>query len=84
MNYFLKHEDLDFLNTLSNEDLNLLVEILIKDKKGNVRLTESLTTNEKYISYNPNHKLYVDLIINEIVLYGSNTFFIFNRKRKRL
>lgn len=82
MNYFLKHEDLDFLNTLSNEDLNLLVEILIKDKKGNVRLTESLTTNEKYISYNPNHKLYVDLIINEIVLYGSNTFLSLIGKEK--
>ena len=32
MNGYLKNEELSFLNRLKNEDLDLLVEILIKDK----------------------------------------------------
>lgn len=82
MNGYLKNEELSFLNRLKNEDLDLLVEILIKDKNGNLRLTETLTTKDKYKTYNPNHKQYTDLIINEIILYGSNTFLSMIGKEK--
>ena len=37
---YRKDEDLEFLAKCSNEDLEPLVEILIKDKDGQTRYTE--------------------------------------------
>ncbi len=46
----------NFLKYCSNEDLDLLVTYLIKDKDGNPRLTEELTYTDEYKLYSPNHK----------------------------
>lgn len=73
MKNIAKYKDLEFLDTLPNEDLDFLVEIITKDKKGNSRLTETLTIKDRYKNHSPNHNLYVDLIMEEIILYGSNT-----------
>lgn len=48
--------------------------ILNKDKDGDARLTEELTSTDKYKAYNPNHKAYWDLIAAELQCFGGNTF----------
>lgn len=58
--------DLNFLGTLSSEELNDLVSILTKDKNGELRLTENLTYSEKYKRYYPAHQLYWQEIAEEI------------------
>ena len=65
--------DLDILDTFSNEELEPLVK-LITDQS-----TEELTITSKYKTYYPNHRQYVDLIKNEISLFGGNTFMNFFR-----
>ena len=45
---YLNDKDLEFLKQVSSPDLDLLVQLLIKDKKGYERLTEELTSEEKY------------------------------------
>lgn len=65
--------DLAFLQDASNEDLDVLVEYLIKDEKNSPRLTESLTKSEKYKQYYPNHIMYWELIAAELQSYGANT-----------
>ncbi|AND85367.1 DUF3944 domain-containing protein [Clostridium tyrobutyricum] len=66
--------DLEFLKYCSNEDLDLLVTYLIKDKDGNPRLTEELTYTDEYKLYSPNHKMYWQLIAAELQCFGANTF----------
>lgn len=66
--------DLEFLKYCSNEDLDLLVTYLIKDKNGNPRLTEELTYTDEYKAYSPNHKMYWQLIAAELQCFGANTF----------
>lgn len=61
---------LEILNQCSNEELDVLVKIII-DKGG---ATESLTGKEQYQRYFPNHQRYIDAIKNEILDFGSNTF----------
>ena len=65
--------DFDILDTFSNEELAPLVK-LITDQS-----TEELTTTSKYKTYYPDHRQYVDLIKNEISLFGGNTFMNFIR-----
>ena len=65
--------DLDILDTFSNEELSPLVK-LITDQS-----TEELTTTSKYKTHYPDHQQYVDLIKNEISLFGGNTFMNFFR-----
>jgi len=38
--------DLSFLKNVSSSDLDTLVEVLIKDKDGDARLTEELTAHD--------------------------------------
>ena len=66
--------DLNFLKNCENDDLDILVKYLISDKDGNKRLTEELTTHERFKKDNPNHKVYWDLIAAEVQCYGANTF----------
>lgn len=66
--------DLEFLKNCSNEDLDVLVTYLTKDKDGSARLTEELTSSDKYRSYSPNHKMYWELIAAELQCFGGNTF----------
>ncbi|ULJ68590.1 DUF3944 domain-containing protein [Wielerella bovis] len=64
---------LNFLGTLSSEELNDLVNILIYDKDGDARFTEGLTISDNYKKYKPNHKMYWKEIAEEIQLFGGNT-----------
>lgn len=67
--------DLEFLSNCSSKELDQLVNILTKDPKdGSLRLTEELTTNDKYKRYYPNHKEYWEEIASEIQLFGGNSF----------
>lgn len=66
--------DLEFLRNCSNDDLDVLVTYLTKDKDGSARLTEELTGNDTYKRYSPNHKMYWDLISAEVQCFGGNTF----------
>ena len=65
--------DLKFLDDVSSSDLEALVETLIKDKNGSERLTEELTTNDRYKSHSPDHHHYWDLIAAEIQCFGANS-----------
>lgn len=67
-------KDLDFLSTLSSEELDNLVKILTLDKEGNKLLTENLTFSEKFKQYYPDHHQYWDEIAEELQLFGGNTF----------
>jgi len=66
-------EDLSFLNEVSSKDLDILVNILIKDEKGNERTTEEITLTDEYKSYSPDHNKYWELVGAEIQCYGANT-----------
>jgi len=71
---YREDSDLAFLKDCSSEDLDTLVQILTKDKDGNERLTEELTTSERFKQHNPDHRVYWDTIAAEIQCYGANTF----------
>lgn len=66
--------DLEFLGTCSSSELNDLVNVITHDKDNSTRWTETLTTNEKYKRYYPEHAKYWKEIAEEIQLFGGNTF----------
>ena len=74
------HEDdqdlLEVLRNATNEQLGPLVEIITKDKDGDSRWTEKLTTVEAYKAHYPlgNHRAYADEIAAEIQRFGSYDF----------
>ena len=70
---YRKDEDLAFLKDCTNDDLEILVAILTKDKDGDTRWTEELTANERYKSQNPDHRQYWDLIAAELQCFGANS-----------
>ncbi len=67
-------EDLEFLRDVPSEELDDLVECLIKDRDGDARFTEELTTEQRYRQHYPDHHQYWDLIAGEIQCFGANTF----------
>lgn len=66
--------DLEFLKNCSDEDLEILVKHLTKDKDGDSRLTEELTMTDAYKKYHPQHSKYWEEIAAEIQCFGGNTF----------
>lgn len=62
--------DLEFLRSVPNESLNDLVN-LFKEKAN---LTEGLSMNDEYKLYYPNHQKYIERIMEEIQLFGGNSF----------
>ena len=74
--------DLEFLSSCDNDDLGILVDILTKDKDGEIRWTEELTNSEEFRRYSPNHKKYYKLIAAEIQTFGANTFMTIFRSGK--
>ncbi|WP_273157246.1 DUF3944 domain-containing protein [Bacteroides fluxus] len=69
------NSNLEFLSEVSNEELQVLVDYLTKDKHGNVRMTEGLTLTDEYRSYYPHSlTLMTNSIVNELQLYGGNSF----------
>lgn len=64
----------ELLNLSSNEDLEPLVEYILKAS------TESLSSSPQYKRYHPDHSRYADTIYEEIRLFGGNTFVNIFRK----
>lgn len=65
-------EDLEFLRDMQSKDLDVLVETLTGKNKSNA--TENLSQQSGYKSHYPNHIRYVDEIMEELQLFGGNTF----------
>lgn len=70
---YRKDHNLAFLKNCSSKDLDILVQILTKNKDGNERITEDLSDDERYIRHQPDHQQYWDLIAAEIQRFGANT-----------
>ena len=66
--------DLNFLQHMPSEDLKDLVGYLTKDKDGEVRFSEELTSNEAYKKHHPDHSKYWQEIAAEMQCFGANTF----------
>lgn len=66
-------KDLEFLRELKSSDLNELVDIL-KGKEGDKRATESLSSNDLFKRFYPDHQEYIELILGELQLFGGNSF----------
>lgn len=62
--------DLEFLRSVPNESLDDLVN-LFKEKAN---LTEGLSMDEEYKKYYPDHQKYIERIMEEIQLFGGNSF----------
>ncbi|WP_315439458.1 ubiquinol-cytochrome C chaperone family protein [uncultured Selenomonas sp.] len=60
----------EVLDEFSNEELEVLVKLIL-DKGA---LTETLTGDEEYEKYKPNHKLYVNRIKKELSDFAANSF----------
>ena len=71
---YREDDDLLFLQEMSSEDLDDLVDCLTKDKDGSIRLTEELTSSDAYKRHHPNHTKYWDLIAAELQCFGANSF----------
>lgn len=72
---YREDEHLKFLQTLNNDELEVLLEILIRDPEDKkLRTTQELTAENRYQEHFPNHKKYWDLIAGEYQLFGGNTF----------
>lgn len=71
---YREDKDLEFLKGCDQEDLDVLVQVLTKDKDGSPRFTEELTSTECYKTHHPNHREYWELIAAEIQTFGANTF----------
>lgn len=65
--------DLIFLQEMSNDDLDILVTYLTKDTDGKGRYTETLTKQENFKKYAPDHQKYVPEIIHELQGFGGNS-----------
>ena len=70
---YRKDPDLEFLGNVPSADLDALVRILTEDEDGDERLTEELTTHDRYKESSPDHHAYWDLIAAEIQCFGANT-----------
>ena len=66
--------DLAFLEKVPSQDLDALVQIMIKDPKdGKSRWAELLTLSDEYKKHNPDHHQYWKLIAEELQLFGGNS-----------
>lgn len=73
-NTVMLDKDLKFLEECSNDQLKTLVDILVFDKDGKKRYSESLSNTQAFSEYYPNNlKPLVPAIINEIQLFGGNS-----------
>jgi len=66
--------DLKFFRNCEEEDLQVLVEILTKTKRGNERISEFLTNCDLYKKYYPDHRQYWHLIAAELQTFGAHSF----------
>lgn len=69
---YREDSDLVFLRYCDQEDLSLLVEFLTKTKSGRRRLTEELTSKERF-KKRKSYKEVWDLIAGELQCFGADT-----------
>lgn len=75
MSKVVQDSDLQFLYKCSNEQLQLLADFMLYDSDGQLRVTEELSTKASFKIYYPNYmQTLVPDIINELQLFGGNTF----------
>ncbi len=68
-------KSLGFLYNASNDDLKVLTDIITLDKRGNTRVTETLTITDSYKSNYPhNIRAFLPDLIDELERFGGNTF----------
>lgn len=72
--------NLDFLYRASNDDLRLLCDIVVKDKHGNFRMTEELSSTQTFKRNYPNNiKEMLLELVDEFRRFGGNSFANFFR-----
>lgn len=64
--------DLEFLKTCSSEELDVLVNVLLRNKEGQPRSIVQLPHHPLYKQHAPHHASYWEVIAGEIQRYGSN------------
>jgi uncharacterized protein YaaW (UPF0174 family) len=70
----MQDSDLTFLEDCSNEQLKTLVDILVFDKDGKKRHSESLSNSQAFVeNYPGNIKALIPQIVDEIQRFGGNT-----------
>ena len=68
-------KDLIFLEMCNNEQLQLLADFIVYDTDGKTRHTENLSNTQNYkINYPGNMKALIPDVVNELQLFGGNTF----------
>ncbi|MDE6479650.1 MAG: DUF3944 domain-containing protein [Muribaculaceae bacterium] len=71
---------LQFLTQASNDDLRLLCDIVVKNKSGEFRATESLSSTQKFLDNYPyNIKAFLPELVEEFRLFGGNSIANFFR-----
>jgi len=70
---YQEDKHLNFLSSVDNYKLNVLVNIITKDNKGKIRISEDLTLQDAYKKYYPNHRKYWYLIAADYQYFGGNT-----------
>jgi len=70
---YRKDNDLLFLQLCDNTDLEILVKFLTQDKEGSPRLTEELTSNDRFKNCAGNYKEVWDLIAGELQCFGADS-----------
>jgi len=71
---YRKDPDLEFLQFCDNEDLEILVNYLTKDKNDGTRLTQELTSDALFKKCHENYKQVWDLIAGELQCFGADSF----------
>lgn len=72
-------EDLEILSIAENDDLQVLVDYLTRDKDGDLRFTEELTSTPGYKNNPNNPHAYWQDIAAELQCFGGNSFVNFFR-----
>jgi len=66
-------QDLAFLSSVSNEDLDIIFNLLVYDSDNKKRITQELLNTKLVKKHYPDHKQYINNIIKEIQKYGANS-----------
>lgn len=74
--------DLEFLQFCDNDDLRVLVDLLTKDKDGDARWTEELSSNKRFIECKGDYSTVWDLIAAEYQCFGADSIFTLFRGGK--
>ncbi len=64
--------DLDFLKECTSQELDILVNVLLRNKEGQPRSIVQLPNHPLYKQHAPHHASYWEAIAGEIQRYGSN------------